>query len=190
MSPAAAEVLKGLQVPVQVKLYITPADKMPTQLRTLERDLTERMRNFEQVAGGMLEFSVYNPQNDEEMQKTLGAKGIRPFQVQSIEKTRWASSSSGAPMTIRLQGPAGGSAAAVAAPEPGFAGAGRDRPDLPAYPREGAEGGGVRPEEGSRPAAGDDVPAAGHAAAGTARAVLAPARGAAAGALRSGVRWN
>jgi ABC-2 type transport system permease protein len=86
MSPAAAEVLKGLKVPVQVKLYITPADKMPTQLRTLERDLTERMRNFEQVAGGMLEFSVYNPQNDEEMQKTLGAKGIRPFQVQSIEK--------------------------------------------------------------------------------------------------------
>ena len=33
MSPAAAKILKGLQVPVQVKLYITPADKMPTQLR-------------------------------------------------------------------------------------------------------------------------------------------------------------
>lgn len=86
MSPAAADVLKGLKVPVQVKLYITPADKMPTQLRTLERDLTERLRNFEQVASGMLEFSVHNPQNDEEMQKALGAKGIRPFQVQSIEK--------------------------------------------------------------------------------------------------------
>lgn len=86
MSPAAADVLKGLKVPVQVKLYITPADKMPTQLRTLERDLTERLRNFEQVAGGMLEFAVHNPQDDEEMQKALGAKGIRPFQVQSIEK--------------------------------------------------------------------------------------------------------
>lgn len=86
MSPAAAEVLKGLKVPVQVKLYITPADKMPTQLRTLERDLTERLRNFEQVANGMLQFSVHNPQDDEELQKSLGAKGIRPFQVQSIEK--------------------------------------------------------------------------------------------------------
>jgi ABC-2 type transport system permease protein len=86
MSPAAAEVLEGLKVPVQVKLYITPSDKMPTQLRTLERDLTERLRNFEQVANGMLEFAVHNPQDDEEMQKALGAKGIRPFQVQSIEK--------------------------------------------------------------------------------------------------------
>ncbi len=86
MSPAAAEILKGLQVPVQVKLYITPDDKMPTQLRTLERDVTEQMRNFEQVADGMLEFTVYNPQDDEEMQAALGAKGIRPFQVQSVEK--------------------------------------------------------------------------------------------------------
>ena len=86
MSPAAAKILKGLEVPVQVKLYITPADKMPTQLRNLERDITEQMRNFEQVADGMLQFQVFNPQDDEEMQQTLGAKGIRPFQVQSIEK--------------------------------------------------------------------------------------------------------
>ena len=56
LSPSAAQILESLQVPVQVKLYITPADKMPTQLRTLERDITEQMRNFEQVAEGMLEF--------------------------------------------------------------------------------------------------------------------------------------
>jgi len=86
MSPAAAKILKDLQVPVQVKLYITPEDKMTTQMRNLERDITEQMRNFEQVADGMLEFQVFNPQNDEDMQKTLTAKGIRPFQVQSIEK--------------------------------------------------------------------------------------------------------
>jgi ABC-2 type transport system permease protein len=86
MSPAAAKILKDLQVPVQVKLYITPEDKMSTQMRNLERDITEQMRNFEQVADGMLEFQVFNPQNDEDMQKTLTAKGIRPFQVQSIEK--------------------------------------------------------------------------------------------------------
>jgi len=86
MSPAAVKILKDLQVPVQVKLYITPEGKMSTQMRNLERDITEQMRNFEQVADGMLEFQVFNPQNDEEMQKTLTAKGIRPFQVQSIEK--------------------------------------------------------------------------------------------------------
>lgn len=86
MSPAAAKILQGLDVPVQVKLYITPSKKMPTQLRTLERDVTEQMRNFESVAAGMLEFTVYNPQDDEEMQAALASKGIRPFQVQSVEK--------------------------------------------------------------------------------------------------------
>jgi len=86
MSPAAVQILQGLKVPVQVKLYITPADKMPTQLRNLERDITERMLNFEQVSNGMIQFAVFNPQDDEDMQKALVAKGIQPFQVQSVDK--------------------------------------------------------------------------------------------------------
>ena len=86
LSPAAATVLKDLQVSVQVKLYITPAEKMPTELRNLERDITEQLRNFERVSGGMLRYSVSNPQDDEEMQDDLVSKGIRPYQVQSVDK--------------------------------------------------------------------------------------------------------
>jgi ABC-type uncharacterized transport system involved in gliding motility auxiliary subunit len=86
MTPAAADILKGLEVPVQVKLYITPAEKMPTQLRNLERDISEQMRNFESVSEGMLQYEVLNPQDDEEMQNTLAGKGVQPFQVRSVEK--------------------------------------------------------------------------------------------------------
>ncbi len=86
MSPAAVKILQELQVPVQVKLYITPSAKMPTQLRNLERDVTEQLRNFEQVSQGMIEFAVFNPQDDEALQQTLATKGIQPFQVQSVEK--------------------------------------------------------------------------------------------------------
>lgn len=86
MTPAAAEILKGLEVPVQVKLYITPAEKMPTQLRNLERDISEQMRNFQSVSGGMLQYEVLNPQDDEEMQNALAGKGVQPFQVRSVEK--------------------------------------------------------------------------------------------------------
>ena len=71
---------------MQVKLFITPEAKLPTEWKDLERDVTEQLRNFEQVSDGMLQFTVYNPQDDEEMQKSLVAKGIQPFQVQSIEK--------------------------------------------------------------------------------------------------------
>ena len=86
MSPAAAKILKGLEVPVQVKLYITPSEKMPTQLRNLERDISEQIRNFEGVSDGMLQYEVLNPQDDEEMQTALAAKGVQPFQVRSEEK--------------------------------------------------------------------------------------------------------
>ena len=86
MSPAAAKILNELEVPVQVKLYITPAEKMPTQLRNLERDISEQMRNFESVSDGMLKYEVLNPQDDEEMQTGLTAKGVQPFQVRSVEK--------------------------------------------------------------------------------------------------------
>ena len=86
LSDSAVKILGSLKVPVQIKLYITPDDKMPTQLRTLERDITEQMRNFEQVSDGMLQFAVFNPQDDEQLQQALAAKGVQPFQVQSIEK--------------------------------------------------------------------------------------------------------
>jgi ABC-2 type transport system permease protein len=86
MSPAAASILEGLKVPVQIKLYISPAEKRPTQFRDLERDITEQLRNFEQVSNNMLKFTVFNPQEDEEMQKMLATKGIDSFPVQSIDK--------------------------------------------------------------------------------------------------------
>ncbi|MDD5719298.1 MAG: hypothetical protein PHQ53_06385, partial [Candidatus Krumholzibacteria bacterium] len=36
MSPAAGRILAGLKVPVQVRLYITPASRMPTEFKNLE----------------------------------------------------------------------------------------------------------------------------------------------------------
>ncbi|MBD3219602.1 hypothetical protein GF314_00045, partial [bacterium] len=86
MSPAAVNILEGLKVPVQVRLFITPEDRMPTEFKNLERDITEQLRNYERISDGMLEFSVHNPQDDEEMQQELAQKGIQPFQVQSVDK--------------------------------------------------------------------------------------------------------
>jgi len=86
MSPSAAKILGELKVPVQVKYYVTPEDGMPTEWRNLERDVTDKLRDYERVSGGMLEWSIYNPQDDEEMQTDLTSKGIRPLQVQSVEK--------------------------------------------------------------------------------------------------------
>ncbi len=86
LSPAAKKILGNLEVPVLVKLYITPSEKMPTELRNLERDLTEQLTNYAHASNDMLQFTVHNPQDDEQMQQALIDKGIRPFQKQSIDK--------------------------------------------------------------------------------------------------------
>lgn len=86
MSPSAVKILSELKVPVRVKFYITGSGEMPTDLKTLERDVTDKLRDYQNASGGMLQFSVYHPQNDEEMQNSLTSRGIRPFQVQSIDR--------------------------------------------------------------------------------------------------------
>jgi ABC-type uncharacterized transport system involved in gliding motility auxiliary subunit len=86
MSPAAVKILSELKVPVQVRLYITGVDRMPTEWKTLERDIMDKMSDYQRASKGKLEFSIFDPQDDEEMQEQLTQKGIRPFQVQKVER--------------------------------------------------------------------------------------------------------
>ena len=83
MSDAAKRVLSGLDVPVQVKIYMTSKDGLPVELQNLERDLKDKLAEFRAASGGNLSFAVYDPSNDDELAEKLGAKGIRPFQVSS-----------------------------------------------------------------------------------------------------------
>lgn len=86
ISPAAKRVLSQLRVPVQVKFYITSREDMPTSLQTLERDVVDKLAEFRVVSGGNLDFAVYDPSKDDELAERIASKGIRPFQVQSIER--------------------------------------------------------------------------------------------------------
>jgi ABC-2 type transport system permease protein len=86
LAPAAAGILKNLEVPVQVRLYITSPDKMPTAYKTLERDISEQLNDYARISDGKLQFSVHNPQDDKALQEELIGKEIRPFQVQSVDK--------------------------------------------------------------------------------------------------------
>lgn len=86
VSDAAASVLSELKVPVQVKLYMTRKDEMPTGLQTLERDVVDKLREFQVISGGNVQFTVIDPSEDESLKERIAEKNIRPFQVQSIER--------------------------------------------------------------------------------------------------------
>lgn len=98
VSDASKRILKSLEAPVSVKLYMSPSEKMPTGMKTLEQDLLGKLEEFKAVSQGKLQYKVYHldPNNlrtgpvaeeieDLNLEERLHMKGIQPFQVQSIE---------------------------------------------------------------------------------------------------------
>ncbi len=90
-------------MPVQVKLYITPSDKMPTEMKYLERDILDKLNEMSLSSGGNLNAraihmetaNVIDPlgappsagdEKDEAVEKRLLDKGIRPFSVQALRE--------------------------------------------------------------------------------------------------------
>jgi ABC-type uncharacterized transport system involved in gliding motility auxiliary subunit len=86
VSPAAKRILQDLEVPVQVKFYMTSKDELPPELQTLERDVVDKLSEFGVISGGKLSFSVIDPSKDDELAEKIAAKNIRPFQVQTIDR--------------------------------------------------------------------------------------------------------
>lgn len=86
VSKGAKNILGQLKVPVQVRYYVTPQDEMPAGLKTLRQEVTDKLSELSIASRGKLEFQIVNPGETEEMQQALQAKGIRPFQVQSVER--------------------------------------------------------------------------------------------------------
>ncbi|MBN1587428.1 MAG: Gldg family protein [Candidatus Omnitrophica bacterium] len=95
ISPVSKRILGGLKAPVNVKYYVSPKEKMPTAFKNLEQDVVDKLDEFRILSGGKLQFQVVhmeasNMMNEEEggeesLEKSLQRKGIRPFQVQSLE---------------------------------------------------------------------------------------------------------
>ena len=90
VSSVSREIMRELKVPVKVNLYITGADKMPSQWKTLEQDVVDKLREFEVASNGMLTFAVYDPSTDPELAKKLEEKQVFPFPVQSVTQDEFA----------------------------------------------------------------------------------------------------
>ncbi|MCA9751162.1 MAG: GldG family protein [Gemmatimonadetes bacterium] len=86
ISDGAKHIMESLQVPVQVKYYVTPEDELPAGLKTLGQDVTDKLAELAKASRGRLEYQIVNPNETEDLAEALQNKGIRPFQVQSVER--------------------------------------------------------------------------------------------------------
>ncbi|OGW84118.1 MAG: hypothetical protein A3C47_06970 [Omnitrophica bacterium RIFCSPHIGHO2_02_FULL_51_18] len=90
VSEVSARVLRNLKVPVQVKLYMSPSESMPTLLKNLERDVVDKLEELRSVSDNKFTYRVVHlePGGDAEdpVRKTLQPQGVIPFQVESIQR--------------------------------------------------------------------------------------------------------
>ncbi|OGW83059.1 MAG: hypothetical protein A2Z83_06430 [Omnitrophica bacterium GWA2_52_8] len=101
ISPAARDILRGLKTPVTVKFYISPADKMPTGMKSLERDVVDKLNELRENSAGKFQYKIFHMEaanvvegaekpGRESMEEQLQHKGIQPFQVQAIDSDEMA----------------------------------------------------------------------------------------------------
>jgi ABC-2 type transport system permease protein len=85
MSPVTGEILADLKAPVSVRYYVTPRDRMPTQLKNLERDVADKLEELRRNSP-MFTFEVIDPTQNLEQQQRLQEQGIVPFPSVAFEQ--------------------------------------------------------------------------------------------------------
>ena len=111
VSEATKAILKRLNVPVQVTLYITPKEKMPTELKSLEQDIRDKLKEMSISSGKKLRYKIVHleadnllkslepvmgkktpkskkEQSKETVEKTLYDKGVTPVSVATFKRSQ------------------------------------------------------------------------------------------------------
>src|SRR5436190_12993014 len=87
LSDGTKTMLRGLQAPVKLKLYISRGEEaMPVQLRSFAQRVEDMAREFKSVAGGNLVIELYNPKPDSEDEEAAQLDGVEPQQLFSGEQ--------------------------------------------------------------------------------------------------------
>src|SRR5918999_2054813 len=86
LSEGTKKVLRGLDAPVKVKLYISQGETVPVQLRGFAQRVEDLVREFKAQAGANLIVERYHPKPDSEEEDAAQLDGIEPQQLFSGEQ--------------------------------------------------------------------------------------------------------
>jgi ABC-type uncharacterized transport system involved in gliding motility auxiliary subunit len=86
LSDGTKKILRGLQAPVKVKLYISQGESVPVPLRSFAQRVEDLVREFKSVAGSNLVIERYNPRPDSEEEDAAQLDGIDAQQLVTGEQ--------------------------------------------------------------------------------------------------------
>jgi gliding motility-associatede transport system auxiliary component len=86
LSPGTRKILRELQSPVKVKLYVSQGESVPVQLRGFAQRVEDTVREFKQAAGSNMVVERWNPRPDSEEEDAAQLDGIEPQQLYTGEQ--------------------------------------------------------------------------------------------------------
>jgi ABC-type uncharacterized transport system involved in gliding motility auxiliary subunit len=86
LSPGTRKILRELESPVKVKLYLSQGESVPVQMRGFAQRVEDTVREFKQAAGANLVVERYNPKPDSEEEDAAQLDGIEPQSLMSGEQ--------------------------------------------------------------------------------------------------------
>src|SRR3954467_15295254 len=86
LSDGTKKILRNLQAPVKVKLYVSQGESVPVPLRSFAQRVEDLVREFKSVAGPNLVIERYNPRPDSEEEDAAQLDGIESQQLVTGEQ--------------------------------------------------------------------------------------------------------
>src|SRR5918911_1756239 len=86
LSEGTKKVLRNLQSPVKIKLYISQGESVPVPLRSFAQRVEDLVREFKSVAGSNVVIERYNPRPDSEEEDAAQLDGIDAQQLVTGEQ--------------------------------------------------------------------------------------------------------
>src|SRR5688572_495965 len=86
LSEGTKKILRGLDSPVTVKLYVSQGETVPVQLRSFAQRVEDLVREFQAAANGNLRVEKYNPKPDSEEEDAAQLDGMEPQQLYTGEQ--------------------------------------------------------------------------------------------------------
>jgi len=86
LSNGTRKVLRGLESPVRVKLYMSQGEAVPVPLRSFAQRVEDLVREFKAAAGDKIILEKLDPKPDSEIEDTAQLEGIEPQQLASGEQ--------------------------------------------------------------------------------------------------------
>jgi ABC-type uncharacterized transport system involved in gliding motility auxiliary subunit len=86
LSDGTKKVLRNLQSPLKIKLYVSQGESVPVQLRSFAQRVEDLVREFKSAAGSNLIIERYNPRPDSEEEDAAQLDGIEPQQLVNGEQ--------------------------------------------------------------------------------------------------------